>query len=271
MRNMEADAHRANDYLILGDFNFPFLNFKDNDVSVINDQALKKTCLSCSDVKNCNHTSSERRQAQHLLDFSNEFFLQQYIHKPTRRQNILDLVFTNNHFLINNYHMIVNSHLSDHYTIILNLNYENIKVEGNRKKVNHFHTEIPEFNFLEADEEDWMRLNRELDQVDWCSILEEESPENMTSLFLSKLLEKVQLIFKKLPQFDENSKEDGNKRFSSNNKIPRKIRVLMRNKSKLSKSLLSVKSPTRYLELSDKLEYLEKQLKDSYEERRRNQ
>ena len=45
----------------------------------------------------------------------------------------------------------------------------------------------------------------------------------------------------------------------------------MRNKSKLSKSLLSVKSPTRYLELSDKLESIEKQLKDSYEERRRNQ
>ena len=41
----------------------------------------------------------------------------------------------------------------------------------------------------------------------------------------------------------------------------------MRNKSKISKSMLCVKSPKRYLELSDKLESIEKELKDSYDER----
>ena len=86
--------------------------------------------------------------------------------------------------------MIVNSQLSDHYTVVLNLNYENIKVEENKKKANHYHTEIPEFNFLEADEEDWIRLNRELDKVDWASILEDQTPEEIISKFLSKLLEK---------------------------------------------------------------------------------
>ena len=119
--------------------------------------------------------------------------------------------------------MIVNSDLSDHYTMIINLNYEKIKAEGPRKKVNHYHTKIPEFNFLDADEEDWIRLNLELNQVDWSSILEEDSPDQMTNKFLSKLLEKVSLIFKRLPQFDETENNMIKKNFSSKNKIPRKI------------------------------------------------
>ena len=104
-----TESQRANDYLVLGDFNFPFLNFKGKDVCNINEHILRNTCKHCISIETCSHTTSERRQAQNLLNFAEEFFLQQYISKSTRKHNILDLVFTNNHHLIQDYHIVVNS------------------------------------------------------------------------------------------------------------------------------------------------------------------
>ena len=253
--------------MILGDFNFPFLNFKGSDIFNINENVLKNTCKHCIEIEHCSHTTSERRQAQNLLNFASEFFLHQHITKPTRKHNILDLVFTNNHHLINNYHMIVNNHLSDHYTICLNLNYENVKVEKNSRKINHYHSQLPEYNFRDADEEDWLRMNMELDLVDWATILEDKSPDEMTKIFLEILLEKASLVFKKLSTFESAENKD----FSSKNKIPRRIRILMRNKKKLSESIQRTKSMRRCLKLRDKLESTEKALKESYDERRMKQ
>ena len=261
------ESQKAHDYLILGDFNFPFLNFKGSDIFDINENVLKNTCKHCIEIEHCSHTTSERRQAQNLLNLASEFFLQQHISKPTRKHNILDLVFTNNHYLINNYHMIVNNHLSDHYTICLSLNYENVKVEKISRKINHYHSQLPEYNFRDADEEDWMRLNMEIDLIDWSTILADKSPDEMTKIFLEILLEKVWLVFKKLSTFESTEKKD----FSSNNKIPRQIRILMRNKRKLSESIQRTKSMRRCLNLRDKLESIEKELKESYDKRRINQ
>ena len=289
LRNMECNYQRANDYLIFGDFNFPFLNFKDGE------HVLNNTCKRCSEINLCSHTTSERRQAQCLLNFANEFFLQQLIKKPTRNQNILDLVFTNNHLLINDYYMIVNSQLSDHYTICANLNYEKGNSKSARRVENLYHSKLPEYNFRDADEEDWMRLNGEFDKLNWDSLFDNLPPAEMTETFLTILQDKVALIFKKLPQFEnpqkqsdpiradsnraDQNKDDPNRvdldkkkeSFSSNNKIPRKIRILMRNKSKISKSIQRIKSVPRYLKLRSELESIEKQLKDSYDKRRMKQ
>ena len=267
LRNMECNYQRANDYLIFGDFNFPFLNFKDGE------HVLSSTCKRCSEINLCSHTTSERRQAQCLLNFANKFFLHQLIKKPTRNQNILDLVFTNNHLLINDYYMIVNSQLSDHYTICANLNYEKGNSKSARRVENLYHSKLPEYNFRDADEEDWMRLNREFDKLNWDALLGNLSPAEMTEIFLNILQDKVALIFKKLPQFENPQKQLDRKKesFSSNNKIPRKIRILMRNKSKISKSIQRLKSVPRYLKLRSELESIEKLLKESYDKRRMKQ
>ena len=118
LRNMEEYEQCAYTYLVFGDFNFPFLKFSDNED--LSDSI--KSCSNCQGGATCSHTSSDRRQAKALVDFANEFFLEQYIKKPTRGNNILDLVFTNDHLLIHSYQTIVNSRLSDHFTICLNLN-----------------------------------------------------------------------------------------------------------------------------------------------------
>ena len=108
--------------------------------------------------------------------------------------------------------------------------------------------------------------------MNWTSILEDLSPDEMTNLFLKTLLEKISLVFKKRNEYDDSEDEQKRKgQFSSGNKIPRKIRIWMRNKSKLSKCIQRTKSPARYLKLLERMETIEKHLKDSYDERRNKQ
>ena len=173
--------------------------------------------------------------------------------------------------MINDYDIIINSQLSDHFTICLNLNYEKINIETKKDKGNLYHSEIAEYNFNDADEEDWLRLSLELDKVNWTSILEDQTPNQMIKKFLDTVLCKISLIFRKLPQYDASLDQKAGNKFSSKNKIPKKVRILMRNKSKLSKAIQRTKSQHRYLQLSDRLAGIENELKDSYNQRRQNQ
>ena len=266
LNGLEESGKCVNTYLVVGDFNFPFLKFSDSEFSVNN---LKK-CNLCYDKSECVHTSSEKRQASKLLEFSEEFFLDQYIKKPTRKQNILDLCFTNDHLLIHSYQTIINSLLRDHYTICINLNYKYTNTPD-PKKINHYKTSIPEYDLKAGDEEDWLRLNLLLNQVDWQNILENLSPEESVSKFLTLLEEKVSMIFQRTPAFQQKEEQLKNQpegRFRSENRIPKKIRNLMRNKSKLSKAVLKTKSVVRCVKLTEKLEEIELLLKSSYENRR---
>ena len=251
--------------MVVGDFNFPFLKFQEDGNFV------DQKCNKCIGEYICSHTSSEKRQAQMLLDFSNEFFMDQYIRKPTRNRNILDLCFTNDHFLIHNYQTIVNSKLSDHFTIRINLNYENVTKPTSKKKVNHSQTKIPEYDLRGGDEEDWMRLNLLLDKVDWSNVMKNLSPEDSLSEFLNILERNVSQVFKKHKDFEEEKVIHPEGRFRSGNKIPRNIRNMMRNKAKISKSILRTKSVKKFLALKDKLEMIEANLQKSYQDRRSKQ
>ena len=250
LRNLESYNQRANTYLVVGDYNFPFL--KDGKMS----------------ENKSSSASSEKKQANTLHNFANEFFLEQYITKPTRNKNILDLVFTNDHFLIHNYEIIVNSILSDHFTICVNLSLKTGQKNIQEKQKNHYLSSLAEYNMKDADDEDWYRLNLMLDCIDWDSILQELSTEESTMKFISILEEHVELIFKKKQQFQAEEENESSPVHKSKNKIPKPVRIMMRNKSKLSKSILRVKSVNKYLKMRGKLEELEQKLKDSYTKRR---
>ena len=84
-----------------------------------------------------------------LLSFADDFFLVQKVNKPTRNNNILDLIFTNNHQLMNNTSIICNSRLSDHYLVKFNLNYESDNSKSNSKgsSKDHYLTDLHQYNF----------------------------------------------------------------------------------------------------------------------------
>ena len=90
--------------LYLGDFNFPNISWPEGNVY--------STARKEGETK-----SDENRQAEILIEFTRAHFMENVILTPTRGNNILDLVFSNNHNLINNYLTTVNNKLSDHNTL----------------------------------------------------------------------------------------------------------------------------------------------------------
>ena len=146
--------------------------------------------------------------------------------------------------------MIVNSKLSDHFTICLNLSLGGNLKSNPAKNENHFFPFISEYNLKDGDDENWYRLGLMLNQINWDSILEELCPEESLKKFVSILEDNVALIFKKQKVFQS----DSGQVFKRKNKIPRPVRILMRNKTKLSRRIMKVKSTEKYLKMKDKLE-----------------
>ena len=101
----DADP-KVKDVLIFGDFNLPFISWPKGEIY----------------QKDVARKSDEKQQAANLLNFVDRNFLENYVKTATRGRNILDLVFTNNHLLINNYRTTINKKLSDHYLLTIDLN-----------------------------------------------------------------------------------------------------------------------------------------------------
>ena len=102
----DAD-NKVKDILQFGDFNLP--------------------CISWPSVqvyeKSVSQKSQEKQQAKILVNYVETNFLENYIYTATRGQNILDLVFSNNHQLVSNYSTTVNNKFSDHHLLTVNLNF----------------------------------------------------------------------------------------------------------------------------------------------------
>ena len=240
-------AGEAKTLLALGDFNFPFIQWPRKKI-YSRDQEPR-------------HMASEKVQGQMLLDWAEALFMEQYILTPTRKGNILDLVFTNSQSLIGSYSTIVNHSFSDHNLLKINLNYP-YKGEKEKKRKNPYPNKIYEYDLLNADEEDWFRYNVILTKMaeDFEEKTENKNTEEKLDTFYKIIEEAVVLLFEKKEAFkteDEKQKRKGNK-------IPRNIRILMRKKTSVSKKILASNTGTKTLRLMKLLDEIEKELATSY-------
>ena len=162
-----------------------------------------------------------------LLDWSDKNFLKQIVTTATRQENILDLVFTNNENIVDSYDTEINSKLSDHNTIQINLNIED---EKNDKEtiLNPYPNKIFEYNLMKGTEEDWIRY--ELIIEDYAKDFEEKSKEENTTEKYDRMIkiieEAVTLIFEKKEQFK--NPEEKTRR---GNRIPKKVRMMKASRS----------------------------------------
>ena len=122
--------------------------------------------------------------------------MEQKVNQCTRNLNILDLSFSNDHNLIIDSKVIINRNLSDHNTIIHYLSYDIAQMERS-EKVNLCQTEIPEYNLMDGDDEDWTRMNLYLEHVDWLGQMEDKSVDEKTDVFLRILNDRVKQVFKR--------------------------------------------------------------------------
>ena len=97
---LEEETNQIKSILALGDYNFPFIKWPSRTIYSRDNDPIEM--------------SSEKKQGKMLLDWAEMNFLEQYIHTPTRKDNILDLVFTDSPNLIRGYETVVSKRFTDH-------------------------------------------------------------------------------------------------------------------------------------------------------------
>ena len=235
--------------MLLGDYNFPFLvNW--NEVNPF-----------------INSIESERIQSVHLSNLLEKHLLQQIIDIPTRGKNILDLVMINNKDLVTKSEVVVNKVISDHNTINMRLGLT-IDSDTDDSTDEPADTEV---DIIKVDDIDFFRVRWALNKVEWEVELENKDTDEALSFFMNKMNEVNRTLLppkgKKKEDFEENNKtEKREKRFTSNNMIPRNIRVLFRKKRILSKKILLEKNPLNIIKLKKSLAETENEIKKSYDE-----
>ena len=151
IKNISSDNHL--DVHVMGDFNLPEMPWN---------QETEPKSLS--------------KPGQLLQCFMEDHFLSQYIEKPTRKSNILDLFLSNNSNLVL-YSEVTDTSLSDHRIVKIRTT-QNICTKNINQK-----PPIPPHSFrsLNFNKADFNKINNHLESVDWeyletlCSI--EEFPE----------------------------------------------------------------------------------------------
>ena len=141
---IEREDIKTKTTLALGDYNFPFIQWPNKRIYSRDEEPAKM--------------ASEKAQAKKLLDWAEDNFMEQFVHTATRKDNILDLVFSNSNDIINGYSTIINKQFSDHNTLRINLNYQDRK-EPKIERKNPYPNSIYEYDLMAASEEDWVRYD----------------------------------------------------------------------------------------------------------------
>ena len=120
--------HLKPDIQILGDFNFPRLHWPNSKLTP-------------------GSTQSEQEQANSLLKLMDTLFLNQFILKPTRGNNILDLALSNNELLIQHY-LSTPTTFSDHNFFnghaLNEINWTTVLGDNSANKAHNFLTKMEE-------------------------------------------------------------------------------------------------------------------------------
>ena len=250
---------KVKDILILGDFNLPCISWPSGKIY----------------QKEVAQKSREKKQAENLVSFVENNFLENYIKTATRGKNTLDLAFTNNHLLIGGYETTVNKKLSDHFLLTVALNFTYNRETKVTKVKNPYTTKVYEYNLFDATESDWMRFDTVLAGI---SIdFEEETKNENVEAKLAKVYENVEratnIVFKKKTDFEDEAPEENGNFFKkmSKNKIPLKIRTLLKRKKKLSNKILSSTSWQKNYKTMVELKEVEEEIDEEYKRSRLKQ
>ena len=213
--------------LILGDFNLPVLRWNDEPVP----PQYQYQHLDCADI---------------LMSFINKNFLSQYTDKPTRINNTLDLVLSNQPNLIKHVD-VSDTELSDHRLVVVKSHF-GVKPHKINKPPFIPHT-YRNLNFFKAD---FHQINNHIASVDWDLLCEVCPPEDFPEL--------VRLTILQISELYTPSKCHRSKNLS---RYKRERRTLHRKKCKLSRRLenkklneaIKSKTKSKLVEILDKIKH----------------
>ena len=241
--------------LDFGDYNFPTIKWPSRNVYV-------------HEKRERVNQAAEKKQAEMFLNFQDEYFMDNVIETATRGENILDLISTNNPDLILCYKVTVNKKLSDHNTIEIRFNFTFNNDKKEEKVKNPYTTRIFEFDTDNASEEQLNRFEHLMDQFDEDK-LDDKNPDEQLDIILKVIEEAVEMSIPRKKMFEAEDETESSNVKTSNNYIPKKVRSLMKRKSKLSKKILSSKNWYKNYQVHLELEEVEVELDNHYKERRK--
>ena len=223
-------GHALPTIVLTGDLNFPTANWQQNTIG------------AC--------TSDTREQAELLINFFNEYFMEQCVDKPTRLNNILDLFAVNNHEFIANINIEdVNQRFSDHRLVLVTTCYLPKQSLKNQEPADG--SILSSLNFSSPDV-DWEKINKEFAEQRWDE-LESGNDVDRYSTMLQDIIEAV--CCKYVP------KKVDRKR----NIIPRDRRKLMKKRKKLRSKLVQTQNLAQLISVEQQLAQIETDLINSHE------
>ena len=173
-----TDNNEYRDIFFTGDFNLPEICWP------ICEKQTTQTKLSQS--------------ATLLLNFMEEHLLNQYVDKPTRGDNILDLILTNNSNIISHIQSL-ETNLSDHNIIKMQTTYNLLKPEP---KV-QFRIPNHSFRSLNLKKADFSAISDHLSTINWEELKSLSTPDEFPELFRLTMLQVANIHF---PQKTSRSK-----------------------------------------------------------------
>ena len=162
------DMNPDTDMFITGDFNFPVINWETLTIG--------------------GRTADNTKSAQLLLDFMEQYFLEQMVFTPTRGQNILDLFMTNKTSLIGDVKSEPTD-LSDHNLVQVGLTFHPTHPQQRQR------TKLEGFRALDWHNGDYDILREELAKVDWPKLHAESDFQSFPEVFTQSLLSSCQKVF----------------------------------------------------------------------------
>ena len=185
---------------LCGDLNFPIINWQTNTIH--------------------GGSGPSRQQASALLNFFEDFFLQQYVEEPTRAKSVLDLFASDDDQLVLRVKVMSKSKISDHNLIIVNTT-QYLEPPINQKipqDESLFSLDFWNYNVQ------WDKIREKFAGYDWDTLFTNLNPNDIYEKLCSIIND---VSFRNVPK----------KRIWKGKDIPRDRRILMRRRSKLNKKL----------------------------------
>ena len=228
-RDIESKSPPLPNIIIAGDFNLPSVDWASGEI----------------------HEGAQysRRQAELLLNLMEDEMLEQHVTEPTRIDNILDLIITNNEDLI----MAINTEdtiMSDHRLLIIQA-LLSVR-QQNPAPYRQEPSGLGELNFS-SNTVDWDRLSSKLGEVSWDALFEGLGTEGM--------LEKIYQVLLRVCREEVPVRQRGRKVDT----IPRDRRILMRRKSRAAKKMITSRSDATRERLRVKVLHIDNEIKLSHQ------
>ena len=226
-------SNKHKNILVVGDFNLPHLTWSDDP----------STQYATPNNRECTET---------LLSFMDQNFLSQYIDKPTRVNNILDLVLTNDMNLVKQIE-VNDTELSDHRMISIKSSFKQDN-KSDRRKVFEPHT-FRNLNFYKTD---FKKLSEHLDTIQWDELQASCDPHEFPEL--------VRLVILQVSEFYAPAKcfRSKSNRLSAYRRLRR---TLNRKKRKLYKVLETKQLSSENVEkIKGKIVTIQDEIKESINE-----